>query len=196
VGRRPVAAGRLRALGFSTIDLAHADPRVLEGALGIWGREVAQLARGIDDRDVVPGHEAKSIGAEETFDEDLTDRASIERTLLAHSVRVARRLHEARLFAQRVTVKIKYHDFTVKTRQLRTQTPIDDATSLYEHARSLLDRFALAGRRVRLTGVSASDLSEGELSDAAAGSEQAPARRRVRSPPGCASASARGDHAR
>jgi DNA polymerase-4 len=162
-GVGPVAAGRLRALGYTTLrDLAEADPRQLEGALGIWGREVRELARGNDDRDVEPGRDAKSIGAEETYDEDLVDRASVERTLLAHSVRVARRLHEANLFAHRVTVKVKYHDFTLKTRQVRARDPIDDATSLYEHAVSLLDRFPLAGRRVRLTGVSAGDLSEGD----------------------------------
>lgn len=161
-GVGPKAAERLRAMGFATIgDLAAGDPRVLERALGTWGREVRELARGIDDREVVPDREAKSIGAEETYDEDLTDRAAIERTLLAHSVRVARRLHEAGLFAQRVTVKLKYSDFTLKTRQARLPEPIADATSLFEAARELLDRFVIAGRRIRLTGVSAGDLSTG-----------------------------------
>ncbi len=78
---------------------------------------------------------------------------------MAHSTRVARRLHEAGIFARRVTVKLKYHDFTLKTRQLRLPDPIDDATSLFEAARSLLDRFPIAGRRVRLTGVSAGELT-------------------------------------
>ena len=158
-GVGPKSAERLRAMGYATLgDLARADVDALERALGAWGREVHALARGIDDREVVPDREAKSIGAEETFDEDLVDRASIERTLLAHSVRVARRLHEAGLFARRVTVKLKYADFTIKTRQLRLPEPIDDATSLFEAARELLDRFPIAGRRVRLTGVSAGEL--------------------------------------
>jgi DNA polymerase IV len=161
-GVGPKAAERLHALGFHTLsDFANADARALESVLGIWGLEVARLARGIDDREVEPDRDAKSVGAEETYDEDLVDRALIERTLLAHSVRVARRLHEAGLFAHRVTVKVKYHDFTLKTRQLRTSEPIDDATSLFEAARALLDRFPLAGRRVRLTGVSAGELTHG-----------------------------------
>jgi DNA polymerase-4 len=162
-GVGPVAAARLHALGLQTIgDLSRADPRMLEGALGVWGAEVAQLARGMDERDVEPGRDAKSIGAEETYDEDLTDRTSIERTLLAHSVRVARRLHEAKLFASKVTVKVKYHDFTLKTRQARAHEPIADATTLFRNARELLDRFPLVGRRVRLTGVSAGELSEAD----------------------------------
>lgn len=161
-GVGPKAAERLRAMGYATLgDLARGDTRMIESALGSWGRGVAELARGIDERAVEPDRDAKSVGAEETYEEDLTDRATIERTLLAHSVRVARRLHEGGLFARRVTVKLKYADFTVKTRQLRLPEPIDDATSLYEAARSLLERFPIAGRRVRLTGVSAGELSEG-----------------------------------
>lgn len=161
-GVGPKAAERLRAMGYATLgDLARGDPRVLESALGSWGRAVAELARGVDERPVEPDREAKSIGAEETYEDDLRDRATIERTLLVHAARVARRLHEGGLFARRVTVKLKYSDFTLKTRQLRLPEPIDDATSLFEAARSLLDRFPIAGRRVRLTGVSAGELSEG-----------------------------------
>ncbi len=161
-GVGPKAAERLRAMGYATLDdLARADERVLERALGTWGVQVRLLAQGIDEREVEPEREAKSVGAEETFDEDLTDRASIERTLLAHCVRVARRLHEAGLFARRVTVKLKYADFTLKTRQARLPEPVDDATSLFEAARELLDRFPIAGRRVRLTGVSAGEIAEG-----------------------------------
>lgn len=161
-GVGPKAAERLRAMGYATIgELARAEPRVLEAALGVWGLAVAELSRGIDHREVEPDREAKSVGAEETYDEDLTDRRAIERTLLAHAVRVGRRLHEGGVFARRVTVKIKYSDFTLKTRQVRLPEPVDDATSLFEAARALLDRFPIAGRRVRLTGVSASELSEG-----------------------------------
>lgn len=161
-GVGPKAAERLRAMGYATLgDLAQADVEHLKSALGSWGPHVVALARGIDERPVEPDREAKSIGAEETYDEDLTDRASVERTLLAHSVRVARRLHESGLFAARVTVKLKYDDFSTKTRQLRLPEPVDDATSLFEAARSLLDRLPVAGRRIRLTGVSAGELSAG-----------------------------------
>jgi len=161
-GIGPKASERLRLLGYDTLgDLAAADPDALERHLGSWGREVNRLAQGVDDREVEPDREAKSVGAEETYDQDLTTRAEIEKTLLRHASRVARRLHEAGISAGRVTVKIKYADFTLKTRQLRLSEPVDDAASLYDAARSLLDRFPLAGRPVRLTGVSAGDLQDG-----------------------------------
>lgn len=161
-GVGPKAAERLRHLGYDTLgDLARADEATLERHLGSWGREVKRLAQGLDEREVEPDREAKSVGAEETYDEDLTSRAEIEKTLLRHASRIARRLLEGGISAGRVTVKIKYADFTLKTRQLRLSEPVDDAGSLYAAARSLLDRFPLAGRAVRLTGVSAGDLREG-----------------------------------
>jgi DNA polymerase-4 len=162
-GVGPKAAERLRALGFATLgDLAAAEGRTLAGALGSWGHEIARLACGEDPREVVPDREAKSIGAEETYETDLTSRAEIEKTLLAHAVRVAARLHEAGIRARTVTVKVKYHDFTLKTRQLRLPHPVADATSLFEAACTLLERFPIAGRRVRLTGLSASELGDGD----------------------------------
>ncbi|RZO59668.1 MAG: DNA polymerase IV [Sandaracinaceae bacterium] len=148
-GVGPKAAERLRHLGYDTLgDLARADEATLERHLGSWGREVKRLAQGLDEREVEPDREAKSVGAEETYDEDLTSRAEIEKTLLRHASRIARRLLEGGISAGRVTVKIKYADFTLKTRQLRLSEPVDDAGSLYAAARSLLDRFPLAGRAV------------------------------------------------
>lgn len=159
-GVGPKAAERLRALGLDTFrDLIDADPRTLERTLGSWGVEIQSLARGIDDREVHPERAAKSIGAEATYDEDLTTRVEIERSLLAHSVRVAARLREASLSANVVVVKLKYADFTLRSRQTRVREPVDDATSVYEAARSLLDRFAPGA--VRLTGVSVGDLVDG-----------------------------------
>jgi DNA polymerase-4 len=162
-GVGPAAQQRLSVAGYETFaDLAdEADPRRLRGLLGSWGPAIAELARGIDPRPVVPSREAKSIGAEETFESDLIERRAIEKRLLKQSQRVARRLFDEGLCAGTVTVKIKYKDFTLKTRQLRLPGPVDDAASIYEAARRLLDRFALVGRGVRLTGVSVSDLSKG-----------------------------------
>lgn len=161
-GVGPKAARRLRLAGYDTIgELARADEVALERELGRWGREVAKLARGLDEREVNPHREPKSIGAEETYEQDLTERDAIERTLLRHASRVADRLREAGLSTRQITVKVKYADFTLKTRRLRLPEPVDDTTSLYEAARAVLERFPLAGRPVRLTGLSAGELSEG-----------------------------------
>ena len=162
-GIGPKTAPRLHALGYHTLgDLTRADPRALEANLGSWGEVVRALARGDDERHVDPDTEAKSIGAEITYDVDLLGRAAIERTLLAHAARVASRLFAERLAARVITVKLKYLDFTVRTRQATFTEPACDTTSIFEAAQTLLPRFAL-DRAVRLTGVSASGLVDANV---------------------------------
>ena len=185
-GVGPKAAGRLRAMGLSAIgDLARADEERLERVLGRWGAEVRRLARGIDPREVVPHREAKSVGAEQTYGEDLRERGAIERTLLRHSERVAERLHAAGLSAGTVTVKLKFADFRLETRRAQLDSPADDASSIYEAARGLLDRFELGSppqaRAVRLTGVAASDLREGPPVPTLFDAEQKARRRAIQS---------------
>jgi DNA polymerase-4 len=149
----------LRRLGYKSLgDLANADAQALERVLGTWGREIRELARGNDAREVEPSRDAKSIGAECTYEEDLTTKAAIARTLLAHASRVAERLTENGLLAGGVLVKLKYADFSLLSRQLTLPDPASDTQTLHEACLRLLDRFPLDGARVRLTGVAAQDL--------------------------------------
>ena len=155
-------APRLRASGFATIgDLARAESRVLEGLLGKWGAEVQLLARGLDDREVTPGLAAKSVGAEETYEDDLTSLADIERCLLDQSARVASRLVHEGLSADVVVVKLKDSAFRLFTRRVTLPEPVADTDSIFDAARSLVARFPLQGRRFRLTGVSVAGLRDG-----------------------------------
>lgn len=161
-GIGPRAAAKLRHVGYSTIGhLARARVRDLERLLGSWGRQVHALSRGEDDRPVVPDVPAKSVGAEETFERDLASREEIERELLSQADRVAERLTRAGLCGGSVTVKLKYADFTLRTRQKHLGTPVADTDSIYEAARELLGRFEDPGRGVRLTGVAVGDLQPG-----------------------------------
>jgi DNA polymerase-4 len=149
----------LRKLGYATLgDLAYANEATLERALGSWGPEVCRLARGEDPREVEPDRDAKSIGAECTYDEDLTTRDALARSLLDHAARVAGRLTAADLAARVVVVKLKYADFALRTRRSTLPEPASDTTSLHAACIELLDRFPLDGARVRLTGVAAHEL--------------------------------------
>jgi DNA polymerase-4 len=140
---------------------------------------VARLARGEDGRDVVPDGLAKSIGAEETYEEDLVGAAAIAPTLLAHAGRIARRLVRADLWARTVTVKVKYGDFTLQTRRATLPEPVQDTDAIHRAAVDLLSRVPLEARRVRLTGVSVSGLTEGAPAPALFPDEQAAKRRKV-----------------
>jgi DNA polymerase IV len=179
-GIGPKTAPKMHALGYRTIgDLARADEETLERLLGSWGTEVGKLARGEDARDVVPDGQAKSIGAEETYEEDLVGAEQIAPTLLGHAGRIARRLVRAKLSAHTVTVKVKYADFTLRTRRVTLAEPVQDTDAIHRAAVELLVRVPLDGRRVRLTGVSVSGIVEGAPAPTLFRNEQAEKRRRV-----------------
>jgi DNA polymerase-4 len=144
--------------GFHTLaSLAASDEATLIQVFGTHGPVMAALARGEDDRDVNPSREAKSIGAEDTFDQDLRSIDEIARSLLSQSMHVAARLYDERLAARVVTVKIKHADFTLVTRRVTLTEPTYDTDAIHRAARKLLDRIDLSRARVRLTGVSVSD---------------------------------------
>lgn len=158
-GVGPKAATRLRALGLRTLgDLAAAPAEPLEATLGTWGRAIRELARGRDDRPVVPHRDAKSVGGEETFPRDVRRVDELETFLLRQSARVAARLTRAGLRGRCVTVKVKYRDHRARTRQHRVGEPVGDTDSIYRAARALLRRFDGLERGVRLVGVSVSEL--------------------------------------
>lgn len=157
-GVGPKTEARLKLLGFTTIgDLARAEAGYLERKLGASGTHLAELARGFDPRGVVPDREAKSIGAEETFDQDLDGAEALRPHLHGQALRVGRRLRRAGLRARGVQLKLKLNDFTIVTRQATFDAPTDDGQALYRAAADLLDRNP-PPKPVRLTGVSAQGL--------------------------------------
>ncbi len=163
-GIGPKTAPHLHALGYRTLgDLARAAAVDLERHLGVWGEQVRLLARGEDTRDVEPHVGAKTIGAEETFEEDVTTTEAVSRALLDQSARVAQRLLAEGYSTRIVVVKVKYADFTLRSRQVLLPEPVCDTLSIHRAATTTFERFGLRdGRfRVRLTGIAAARLSEG-----------------------------------
>jgi DNA polymerase IV len=158
-----VTEAALRRVGVSTIgDLARLPESALGTALGAdRARGLRALARGEDDREVVPDEAARSVGGEETFEEDLVGEAALSRVLLLQASRVGRRLRAARLRGRIVTLKVKYADFTQVTRRVTLEAPTDDDRLIYRTARDLLARIE-AGRPVRLAGVTVSGFGDGE----------------------------------
>jgi len=168
-GVGPKMEAALRRLGLCTVgDIAAAEPERLEvrlpGSRGLW-----ELAHGIDDRDVIPDRAAKSIGAEDTFDEDL-EKGELAPHIHAQALRVGRRMRRSGLKARTVQLKIKLADFRLLTRRTTLDEPTDDGQALYRAAERLLAGLSLPGR-IRLTGVSAQEMvtvgSQQELFQAA-----------------------------
>jgi DNA polymerase IV len=159
-GVGPKLEERLHRLGLRLVgDLASRDEGWLAARLGDLGAHLAALARGEDDRPVIPDRSSKSIGAEDTFEEDVADLEVLKPRLHAQALRVARRLRKAELRTRVVQLKLKLDDFTLQTRRCTLDRPTDDGQELYRHALALLERAPLP-RPVRLTGVSAQELDE------------------------------------
>jgi DNA polymerase-4 len=143
-------AARIRTIG----DLRLARPDQLAFAGLADAGHLQALARGEDDRPVVGDREAKSMGAEETFDEDLDDLETIETYLLGQAERVASRLRRHQLAAGGVTLKYRLDDFRLVTRQTNLVRPSNDGPTLFAAARTLLHANR-PPRPIRLCGVSA-----------------------------------------
>jgi DNA polymerase IV len=151
VGRKTLAL--LRPLGLETIGhLAARDPDWLERRLP-GGRQLWELSQGIDPRPVVPDRAAKSLGAEDTFDEDLGVGELLPH-IHGQSLRVGGRLRRARCRGRVVQLKLRLSDFSLLTRQTTLVEATDDGQAIYRAAAELLARLQLR-QRVRLTGVSA-----------------------------------------
>jgi len=162
-----VAHERLGRLGFRTIgDLQRLDEAAAVARLGEDGRRLWRLARGIDNRRVTIEREPKSISAETTFENDVGERAELERTLLILSERVAKRLRRAELAAGGVTLKLRMPDFKLRTRSRSGLAPTQLATRLFAAGRALLEAQP-AGERYRLIGLAAADLQPGADADEA-----------------------------
>jgi DNA polymerase-4 len=160
VGR--VTEEALRRAGIHTVgDLAAAGEALVRRALGDQGIELQLLARGEDPRPVVPDAEARSVGSEDTFEEDLLGEEALLPHLREQAERVARRLRGAGLRGRTVTVKLKYADFSLVTRRCTLDGPVDDGRAIYDAARAQLPRADLS-RPVRLTGVAVSGFGPGE----------------------------------
>jgi DNA polymerase-4 len=161
-GVGPRAEQRLRPAGIETIGaLATLSDDLLATLLaGKVGLELRDRARGVDGRRVQPVSEPPvSISHEETFDRDIAERTRLHDELRRMSDSLSRRLNDRELLARTVTTKLRYGDFTTRTRSTTLATGTDEADRIYALACELLDR-ALDQRpgALRLVGVGVSGL--------------------------------------
>jgi DNA polymerase-4 len=160
-GVGPRAEERLGAAGIETIGaLAALTDRELARLLpGKVGRLLRDRARGIDPRPLEFDSETVSIGHEETFEQDVADPAQLHAELRRMAERVASRLASSGQAARTVTTKLRYPDFSLRSRSTTLPVGCADGAQIGELACMLLDR-ALGERpsALRLVGVSVSNL--------------------------------------
>jgi len=154
-----VSAARYARDGLRCIaDLQQVSEIELMRRYGEEGRRLARLARGIDEREVSPERETKSVSSETTFERDIADFRSLERILWSLAEDVSARLKGKELAGSTVTLKLKTADFKIRTRARSLESPTQLAQRIFNAARGLLEH-ETNGTRYRLLGVGLSALA-------------------------------------
>ena len=123
-----------------------------------------RIARGIDDREVKPDRPYKSVSAERTFDEDLSDPARLAAELTRIAGYAWDRVRRAEVAGRTVTLKVKYGDFTIITRSKSFAAPVPDLESFTAAGQKLLTALHPLPKGIRLLGLGLHNLSEEEAS--------------------------------
>jgi len=155
----------LNALGVKTIGQLQRFPEsVLESRFGINGTRLKKLANGIYDESVVKmfgeHREEKSVGHESTFCQDESDTDKIITVLLKLCTKAARRLREGKYLGRRITLKLRYADFTTLNHQRSLDYFTNDEEYIYKVAEKCFREIYSPGASIRLIGIRVSHLQK------------------------------------
>ncbi|MBE3599469.1 MAG: DNA polymerase IV [Limnochordaceae bacterium] len=159
-GVGPRTAARLREMGIHRVADVRARPRsYLAERLGRFGETLYELAMGIDPRPVQPPQPARSLSAEQTYEEDITAPEQVRARLAELAAEVGRRLRAEGFWARTVVLKARYPDFVTLTRRVTLREPTADDALLFETAYALWRQLPPRPGGFRLLGVGAESLT-------------------------------------
>ncbi len=159
-----VTAERMYKMGLHTgADLKKMTEEELVHFFGKSGRFFYKIVRGIDNREVQPHREHKSMGAEDTFSYDISDIEEMYAMLEKIAGTVCKRLDKYELKGRTVTLKVKFHDFKQITRNHSFTHLLNDYDTIVNTAKDLLNNVNMHGKKVRLLGISLSNFTEMHL---------------------------------
>ena len=138
-GIGPVTARRMHELGIETgADLRARDLRFLQAHFGSSADYYYRAARGEDDRPVREREGRKSVSVEDTFSDDLTDRAALVTEIDRIAASLWARIEKAQAWGRTVVLKVKFADFRIITRSRSFTAPVRSPDLLAQTARELL----------------------------------------------------------
>ena len=154
-----VTADKMYHLGiFTGKDLKQKSAEFLRENFGKSGDYYYHVVRGIHTSEVKPNRIPKSVGAERTFDENLSSEIFMLQRLDSIATELEKRLKKSKISGKTVTLKIKYSDFTLQTRSKTLPYYIADKSLILETTKELLYQEKLENS-VRLLGISLSNLN-------------------------------------
>ena len=160
-GVGPKTAELLQNAGLNTVRDILAGKQAVIRLLDNHGRQIIDLAEGIDERQVTPNgeSEAKSLGREYTFQQDTADFDYLKDVLRLIAKDLSLKVRFDGVFARTVTLKVKYANMKLITRS-KTGDAISQAKDIYSTAASMLDK--VDKRPVRLVGISLSGFTDSD----------------------------------
>jgi DNA polymerase-4 len=154
---------KMHELGiFTGEDLSAFKEQDLVNHFGKAGHYYYNIARGIDERVVKPDRVRKSVGAENTYESDLDNIDVMNEKLLDVANTVERRLKRIPTAGRTVSLKVRYDNFEIVTRSITLAHNVCESSELYDIATGLLPLTDAASRKVRLLGISVSNLTIGQ----------------------------------
>ena len=161
-GVGPVTARKMERLGINTgADLREWSLAALQAHFGSSADWYYRICRGIDDREVKPDRPYKSVSAERTFDEDLTDPERLSAELERIAGYAWARVERAEVTGRTVTLKVKFGDFTIITRSKSFGEAVPGLQTFTDAGQALLSALHPLPRGIRLLGLGLHNLSEG-----------------------------------
>lgn len=165
-GIGPATAKRMTTLGINNgHDLKTKSLPFLQNHFGKSGAYFYEISRGIDRRSVEPNRPRKSVGAENTFSEDVYDLNRASSMLIELTDKVASYCAQKDLHARTVTLKVKYADFEQITRSKSFPLSISKFEEIFSLALALLEPIFPTEKGIRLLGISLSSLNNEEDED-------------------------------
>jgi len=165
IEKMPMVGGQtatlLRRMGVETISILSQIPvEMMINLLGKNGIELWRRSQGIDDTPVVPFHEQKSVGTENTFESDTIDLQFLHKELVRMTEKIAFELRCNNKLTGCITLKIRYSDFQTMTMQSTIAYTANDHL-LIQKVKEIFIRLYDRRQLVRLVGVRFTNLVQG-----------------------------------
>ena len=145
----------LARVGITTVRQIYENTQGVVTLLGNHGKQIVELAEGIDHRKVTADAETKSIGTEHTFQQDITDFNYLKDVLLLTAEKLSFDIRQRGLFSRTITLKVTYKDMKSITRS-KSGNPTDETHVIYETATAMFDK--IEKRPIRLVGITLNNL--------------------------------------
>jgi len=160
-----VTKEEFQSMGIDTIgDLANAPFEIIESKFGEAGKVLHKMARGIDDRKVVPNQEPRSIGRETTFDNDTDNPCMLKSTLLNLSKKISRNLRLRKYMGKSITLKVRLSNFKTTTMRTTLKKYTCSALDIYHYSVAMLEKLDTGNKKIRLIGIYIGNLEPDSMS--------------------------------